>query len=183
MIFYSYTIAMSRFDHPGLIKKGEKRNPKGMQHVNALGAQKMSKRLDRLDMETYLKLKDMSKDQLLTIIKNIGGAMWSIGIKTDDEIAEAMRLKMAIQGLTEPKIAKSLPAMREWFDRTQGKATQRVDVTQKIGIMAMVMESAKNNKDLLLEHAQGANGNAQIALDASQAATDAIIENVIADEE
>ena len=138
----------------GQIKKGFTANPYG----GPLGLRKMRNRLERIDEETFQKLHTFSKEQLLDIIKRVGGAMWAIGAKTDDEIAEAMRLKMAMGGLNEPQIHKALPAMREWFDRTKGKPTQSVDLTQRIGVVQLVMESVKVNAEQLIAASQGATG-------------------------
>lgn len=75
-------------------------------------------------------LETLSKPQLINLIKKVSGAVWGIALKTDEEAYEAVRLKMLNSGLSEENIGKSLPALKEWLDRTKGKPIQRID--QKI---------------------------------------------------
>ena len=82
-----------------------------------------------IDAQTLETLHSMTQEQLITLINRISGAMWGIGLKTQDEIAEAFKLKLAIGGMTEKDMFKALPVMREWFDRSLGKAPQSIAMT------------------------------------------------------
>ncbi len=74
-------------------------------------------------------MEGMTKDDLITLINRVSGAMWGIGLKTREEIAEAFKLKLAISGMAEKDMFKALPIMREWFDRELGKASQSIAMT------------------------------------------------------
>lgn len=86
----------------------------------------------------------MTKDELITLIKRVSGAMWGIGLKTPQEIAEAFKLKLAISGLTERDISKALPAMREWFDREMGKPLQQTQSSVTIGYEPLVIRTIEH---------------------------------------
>ena len=66
---------------------------------------------------------------LRALIRRVSGAMWGIGLKTREEIADAFKLKLAIGGMSEKDMFKALPIMREWFDRELGKAAQSIAMT------------------------------------------------------
>ena len=76
-------------------------------------------------------LHSMPKEALISLIQRVSGAMWGIGLKTQDDIAEAFKLKLAIGGMSEKDMFKALPVMREWFDRSLGKAPQSIAMTVK----------------------------------------------------
>lgn len=77
------------------------------------------------------KLEEMTKNELIELLMRIGGAVCGIAMQTPEEIAEAFKLKLAINGLGERDMFKALPIMKEWFDRTMGKAAQSVSLTVK----------------------------------------------------
>lgn len=79
--------------------------------------------------ETMAQLESMPKEALISLIQRVSGAMWGIGLKTKEEIAEAFKLKLAISGMSEKDMFKALPIMREWFDRSLGKAPQSIAMT------------------------------------------------------
>lgn len=82
-----------------------------------------------IDSETLSNLGNMDADALRALIKRVSGAMWGIGLKTKEEIADAFKLKLAIGGMSEKDMFKALPIMREWFDRELGKAPQSIAMT------------------------------------------------------
>lgn len=71
----------------------------------------------------------MDATALRALIRRVSGAMWGIGLKTKEEIADAFKLKLAIGGMSEKDMFKALPIMREWFDRELGKAAQSIAMT------------------------------------------------------
>lgn len=75
------------------------------------------------------RLDSMTPDELKSLITRLCGAMWCVGLKTQEEIAEAFKLKLAISGMAEKDMFKALPIMREWFDRSLGKASQSIAMT------------------------------------------------------
>lgn len=74
-------------------------------------------------------LDQMDATALKSLVQRVSGAMWGIGLKTREQIAEAFKLKLAISGMAEKDMFKALPIMREWFDRELGKAAQSVQMT------------------------------------------------------
>lgn len=97
--------------------------------LNAANASVFAKKEEPLlpiSEEQIAKLGTLSKDELISLIKRVSGAMWGIGLMTPQEIADAMKLKLAHGGLTQTDMFKALPVMREWFDREMGKAPQSI---------------------------------------------------------
>lgn len=82
-----------------------------------------------IDNDTLDQLEAMSKGELISLIQRVSGAMWGVGLKTKEQIAEAFKLKLAIGGMAEMDMFKALPVMREWFDREMGKAAQSIAMT------------------------------------------------------
>ncbi len=82
-----------------------------------------------IDAETLASIEQMDATALRALIQRVSGAMWGVGIKTPQEIAEAFKLKLAIAGMAEKDMFKALPIMREWFDREMGKAAQSIAMT------------------------------------------------------
>ncbi len=82
-----------------------------------------------IDQDTLDQLHRMDKEALISLIQRVSGAMWGVGLKTKEDIAEAFKLKLAIGGMTEKDMFKALPIMREWFDRELGKAAQSIAMT------------------------------------------------------
>ncbi len=104
------------------------RRTNGMLHqIQATTAQQSPS--DAIDPETLSSLQTMPKDALISLIQRVSGAMWGVGLKTKEEIAEAFKLKLAIGGMNEKDMFKALPIMREWFDREMGKAAQSIAMT------------------------------------------------------
>lgn len=86
------------------------------------------------------RLGEMGRDELLRMFKLIYNAAWgkrgltgaaliNVALNTPDEVAEAFKLKLAAGGLNEDDMFKALPIMREWFDRSLGKAAQSIKMT------------------------------------------------------
>jgi hypothetical protein len=79
-----------------------------------------------ITQETLDKLETFSKPELIKLIKKVSGAVWGIGIMNDDEAFEAVRLKLLHTGLTSESANSSLNVLKEWADRTKGKAPQSI---------------------------------------------------------
>lgn len=75
-------------------------------------------------------LEAMTKEALISLIQRVGGAIWGYALVSDDERAEAARLKLYAMGMDATEVHKVVPALDKWFDRTQGKAAQ--SVTMKV---------------------------------------------------
>lgn len=72
-------------------------------------------------------LANLDKDALIALIQRIGAARWGeVAGMDDNAIESAFRLKLAHGGLTQADMFKALPVMKEWFDRTLGKAPQSI---------------------------------------------------------
>ncbi len=84
-----------------------------------------------IDAQTLSQIENMDANALRGLIQRVSGAMWGIGLKSQDDIAEAFKLKLAIGGMSEKDMFKALPVMREWFDRSLGKAPQSIAMTVK----------------------------------------------------
>ncbi len=79
-----------------------------------------------ITQETIDKLETFSKSDLIKLIRKVSGAIWGIGIMSDDEAFEAVRLKLLHTGLTSESANSSLNVLKEWSDRTKGKAPQSI---------------------------------------------------------
>lgn len=82
-----------------------------------------------IDEQTISSLQHLDREALISLIQRVSGAMWGVGLKTKEDIAEAFKLKLAISGMAEKDMFKALPIMREWFDRELGKASQSIAMT------------------------------------------------------
>lgn len=72
-------------------------------------------------------LDSMTRQQLVALIKRIGGAMWGVVLMTDEQRAEAMLDRMAIIALTSADQKAASESMREWLDRKLGRSVQRIE--------------------------------------------------------
>lgn len=79
-----------------------------------------------ITQETLDKLETFSKPELIKLIRKVSGAVWGVGIMNDDEAFEAVRLKLLHTGLTSESANSSLNVLKEWVDRTKGKAPQSI---------------------------------------------------------
>ena len=73
------------------------------------------------------KLKTMRRDDLIALMTKLGGII-GLALKTEQEIDDMMRLKLAYSGLNEERVHVYLPAIREYYDRTKGKPSQSVNM-------------------------------------------------------
>lgn len=106
----------------GTLMPGSVINPTG----RPVGAVNMPNLGGPLTNEILAKLDDFSKSDLIKLIKKVGGAIWGVGIMSDDEAFEAVRLKLLHTGLTSESANSSLNVLKEWVDRTKGKAPQSI---------------------------------------------------------
>lgn len=110
-------------DANGRLLPGSVINPNG----RPAGSQNMPNLGGPLTNEIMAKIETYSKGDLLNLIRKVGGAIWGVGIMTDDEAYEAARMKLLHTGLTSESANTSLNTLREWIDRTKGRAVQRVE--------------------------------------------------------
>lgn len=82
---------------------------------------------NQIDDGTLVTLDMMTQPELVALIRRVSGAMWGVGLLTDDQRAEAMLDRLAIIALTNVAGKPVLEAMREWLDRKQGRAIQRIE--------------------------------------------------------
>lgn len=100
---------------------------------------------------TIEKLGQMQKDDLITLIKLVSGAIWGYALATKDEKREAMRLRVYNIAMTSSDNETVLKACNQWLDREEGKPQQKQvidlnetkEVTVNINDPAALMELAK----------------------------------------
>jgi hypothetical protein len=109
-------------DKPWLFAPGQSGNPAG----KPAGTKNSVQLGGPITQETLDKLETFSKPELIKLIKKVSGAVWGIGIMNDDEAFEAVRLKLLHTGLTSESANSSLNVLKEWADRTKGKAPQSI---------------------------------------------------------
>lgn len=71
-------------------------------------------------------LREMDREALISLIKRVSGAMWGIGLMSEEETYDAMLLRLAVMALTSKDARDTLTAMREWMDRKRGKPLQSI---------------------------------------------------------
>lgn len=104
----------------GQLLPGQSGNPNGKPPCAS------DKPRERITQEILDKLDGMNKPELIKLIKKVGGAMWGIGLMSDDEAFECVRLKLLTTGLTSESANSSLSVLKEWSDRTKGKPAQSI---------------------------------------------------------
>jgi len=107
---------------PWLFQPGNNANPSGRPQ----GAKNMPNLGGPITQETLDKLETFSKPELIKLIKKVSGAIWGVGIMSDDEAFQAVRLKLLHTGLTSESANSSLNVLKEWADRTKGKPAQSI---------------------------------------------------------
>ena len=160
---------------PWLFPPGKSGNPGG----RPSGIKNMPDLGGPLTNEILANLENLSKAQLINIIKRVGGAIWGVGIMTDDEAYEAVRLKLLHTGLTSESANSSLNVLKEWIDRTKGKAVQRIDQKIEHAVKAEPAEMT-NDQLLALISKAGSAGMlpAGVKLEGGKVITDAEYENI-----
>ena len=63
-------------------------------------------------------LEGLTRDELIALVKIMPG--WPVALMSEDEQAEAMFTRLAIEGL-DPKGKQWQTAISQWFDRKRGK--------------------------------------------------------------
>ncbi len=79
-----------------------------------------------IDAQTLATLHSMDNNALVSLITRIGGAMWGIGLMNETQTAEAMLLRLAIDGLTSKDARIARDNINAWLDRKQGKPLQSI---------------------------------------------------------
>jgi hypothetical protein len=91
------------------------------------------------------RLGDMSREELITLIKMVSGAIWGYALLDDTQKVEAARLKLYNLGMTSTEVHKVVPALDKWFDRSLGKAPQSIAMTvENKGLSALSDERLLN---------------------------------------
>ncbi len=108
---------------PWQFQPGESGNPGGKPR----GTKNKETIAEEIGEETLAKIKEMPKSELIDLIMRVSGAMWGVGIMNEEQTAEAMLLKIAINGLTSNDAKTTLENVNAWLDRKKGKAVQRID--------------------------------------------------------
>lgn len=97
--------------------------------------------------DVIAKLDSMTKDDLITLIKLVYGAIWGYAILTADEKREAMRLRVANIALTSTDNETVLKACNQWLDREEGKPMQRIENKSLI----VAVDATKRKDDAIIE--------------------------------
>ncbi len=93
-----------------------------------------------VDLALLNTLLDMPRIELESLLKRVMLACWGdtgltgqhalkTALMSDDDIAEAAKLRFATAGLNTKEMFKALPLLREWFDRAKGKPAQSIAMT------------------------------------------------------
>ena len=81
---------------------------------------------EALTPSSLARLEQMTQQELISLIRRVSGAVWGYALLDDTEKAEAARLKLYNLGMSSTEVHKVMPALKEWFDRTSGKAPQSI---------------------------------------------------------
>lgn len=108
---------------PQLFKPGQSGNPNG----KAPGTKNAVTIGGPIAQETLDKLQTYSKPELIALIKKVSGAVWGVGMMSEDEAFDAVKLKLLHTGLNSDS-SSAFNALKEWSDRTKGKAAQSISM-------------------------------------------------------
>ncbi len=121
--------------------QGHKSTAEALAEAHALGntsnTDKPQSPLPALDLS---RLDEMGREELIGLFRLVYSAGWgkrgltgqaliNMALKSPEEVAEAFKIKLAAGGFGEDDMFKALPIMREWFDRSLGKAAQSIAMT------------------------------------------------------
>lgn len=73
------------------------------------------------------KLDQMTREELIALIKTVSSALWGYALLSKEEKQEALRLKVYAIAMGSAQDAVTLKAANDWLDREEGKATQRIE--------------------------------------------------------
>ena len=79
------------------------------------------------------KIDTMDAEQLRKLIRRVAGAIWGYALSTDQERAEAMKLRLAHIALTG-EIKNAIVAIDKWLSRVEGMPTQTTEHKGAIGV-------------------------------------------------
>ena len=77
--------------------------------------------------EQLAQVDSMAREELIALVQRCNPDYVGIALLTEDEIAEAMLLKLAVNALTSRDAKQTLENINAWLDRKKGKAIQRID--------------------------------------------------------
>jgi len=100
-----------------------------------------------ISQETLNLLETLSKDDLIGVIRRVSGAIWAVGVLTEEETYQAMLDKLAIIGLTTDDVKDSLSYIKEWIDRKKGKPigtspTVQIGTSGDLNVMIRLVDAA-----------------------------------------
>lgn len=104
-----------------------------------------------IDEQTLSQLDKMDATALKLLIQRVSGAMWGVGLKTQEQRDEAILLKLSILALTSEEAKDVVATAKEYFDRSRGKPVQSVDINGKIGIVQIVAEMGKRKPAITID--------------------------------
>ena len=104
-------------------------------------------------------LDTMTIDQLKTLVRRLVCQCGLAATMSKEETAQAMRdvlaetaLRSIVPGLNmKADIKARMEAIDKWLDRNEGKPHQAVEVTTKIGIIDLVLECNRIEKENMLD--------------------------------
>lgn len=106
------------------------------------------------DVQELPSLDSLSREELIALIKRVSGAMGWVCSMTQEETAQAMLDKLALEALGRTAQAKDcISAINAWLDRTQGKAVQRMELKAQVATFDADrhrLEVEKQAEDMLL---------------------------------
>jgi len=92
------------------------------------------------------KLETMDANALLRLVQRMNAVLLGIALKDDEQVAEAMLLKLAHIALTSRDSKDTLAAIREWLDRVKGKAVQPISQAVKISYEPLIIRGLYDDK-------------------------------------
>lgn len=97
--------------------------------------------LDPVSAATLSLLEQMSREELVGVIKRVCNARWGeVALMSKQERVEAGKLKLWHSGLTLADVYKALPMLKEAFDRDEGRASQNVNMNVEVSSLSKMSD-------------------------------------------
>lgn len=107
----------------------------------------------KLTDEELARLEQMSKGELIALIKRVSGAMWGIGLSAPKETAQAMLDNLAAMVLCSGREKTSLRdvinAATTWLDRVEGRPKQTVEANINLSY-ALLLDQVSEKRDKMI---------------------------------
>lgn len=106
------------------------------------------------DLPKLPDLDHMTKEELIALVRCVGGAIWGYALDDNEQKAEAARLKLYNLGMSATEVHKVVPALDKWFDRTAGKAPQSIAIatTSTVEHLVLLPETKRFMDEILAAH-------------------------------